>query len=103
MVKKKKKERSFILSLLVIFLLLLALVAVVYNDFNQVIINKKEIKNLKNEYDLLKEEEAALNVEVTKMQDSDYISRYAREKYMFSKEGEIILRIVEPDETKEEE
>lgn len=102
MVKKKKKGRSFILSLLVIFLLLLALVAVVYNDFNQVVKNKKEIKDLGEKYELLKEEEAALNVEVSKMQDSDYIARYAREKYMFSKDGEIILRIVEPDKEKEE-
>ncbi len=102
MVKKKKKGRSFILSLLVIFLLLLALVAVVYNDFNQVVKNKKEIKDLGDKYELLKEEEAALNVEVSKMQDSDYIARYAREKFMFSKDGEIILRIIESDEDKKE-
>ena len=96
--KKKKKERSFLLSLFVIFLLLLALVAVVYNDFNRVVVSKREIKELKKKYELLKEEEAALNVEVAKMQDFDYIARYAREKYMFSKDGEIILRIVDPDE-----
>ena len=31
----------------------------------------------------------------TKLQDPDYVARYAREKYLYSKDGEIIIRIPE--------
>ena len=53
----------------------------------------KEGKQLSIKLKKLKREEAALKVDVNKMQDSDYIARYAREKYLYSKEGEFILSI----------
>ena len=43
----------------------------------------------------LKEKEAELKVDVERLEDPDYVARYAREKYMYSKEGEIILRLPE--------
>ena len=43
--------------------------------------------------DKLKEKEDELKVDASKLQDPDYIARYAREKYSYSKDGEIILRI----------
>ena len=101
MKKRKKKRHNIILYLFVWFILFLSLIAVIYSDLNQIMINKEETKRLEKKYELLKEEEASLNVEVSKLQDPDYIARYAREKYMFSKDGEIILRMVDPVETKE--
>ncbi len=53
----------------------------------------KEGKQLSIKLKKLKREEAALKVDVNKMQDSDYIARYAREKYLYSKDGEFILSI----------
>ena len=53
----------------------------------------KEKKELKKELVTLKEKEAELKVDADKLQDPDYIARYAREKYSYSKDGEIILRI----------
>ena len=53
----------------------------------------QEKKELKTKLSNLKEEEAALQVDANKLQDPDYIARYAREKSSYSKEGEIILRI----------
>ena len=41
----------------------------------------------------LKDKEDELNNTVTKLQDPDYVARYAREKYLYSKDGEIIIRI----------
>lgn len=58
--------------------------------------NKQEIATMNQYYvDLLAEEES-LTSEVTKLHDSDYIARYAREKYMYSLPGEIIIKM--PDE-----
>ena len=43
----------------------------------------------------LKEKEEELNKTVTKLSNPDYVARYAREKYLYSKDGEIIIRIPE--------
>ncbi len=53
----------------------------------------QEKKVLDKELVSLKEKEEALKVDVDKLQDPDYIARYAREKYLYSKDGEYILRI----------
>lgn len=39
----------------------------------------------------LKEEEEILKVDVEKLQDPEYVARYAREKYFYSGKNEIIL------------
>lgn len=53
----------------------------------------QEKKELKKKLSSLKEKQAALQVDANKLQNPDYIARYAREKYSYSKDGEIILRI----------
>ena len=53
----------------------------------------QEKKELKKKLVTLKEEEDELKVDASKLQDPDYIARYAREKYLYSKNGEFILRI----------
>ena len=49
-----------------------------------------EKQELNNKLADLKDKEAAL-----KLQDPDYIARYAREKYLYSKDGEFIIKIPE--------
>lgn len=51
---------------------------------------KKSLQTQKKE--LLKEEDTTL-ADIKRLSDSTYIARFAREKYLYSKEGEIILRI----------
>ena len=41
----------------------------------------------------LKEEEQKLNLDVDRLQDPEYIARYLREKYLYSKDNEYIIRI----------
>lgn len=53
----------------------------------------QENKELDKKLLSLKEEEETLKVDVEKLQDPDYVARYAREKYLYSKDGEFILRI----------
>ena len=54
---------------------------------------KKEQKEYTVKLEKLKDKEDELNNTVTKLQDPDYVARYAREKYLYSKDGEIIIRI----------
>ena len=101
--KKKKKNSNKYRYLVPIFscvILIIALIGTVINDWMQVVKNRNEIKEINLKYNELLEEEESLNVEVAKLKDPDYISRYAREKFMYSKPGEIILRIIDPTENK---
>lgn len=45
----------------------------------------------------LKDEQEILNSDIKKLEDPDYVARYAREKYMYSKDGELIIRIPDDD------
>ena len=57
---------------------------------------KKEKKQLEEKLATLLEEEDVLNSDIKRLEDPDYVARYAREKYLYSKEGELIIRI--PDD-----
>ena len=62
------------------------------------IIGKYKEKDILNEeLNSLKEKETELSTDVLKLQDSEYIARYLREKYYYSKEGEYILRLPKDD------
>jgi len=57
---------------------------------------KKEKKELDNKLVSLQEKKTKLENDVNKLEDPEYLARYAREKYFYSKNGELIIRI--PDE-----
>ena len=95
-VTKKAKRRMTILTSLLI-LLIVALGTGFFSNWAIILENKKEAERLIVLYDELVEKQAALESEVVKLQDPDYVARYAREKYLYSKDGEIIIRIPEED------
>ena len=101
--KKKSNKYRYLVPIFSCVILIIALISTVINDWMQVTKTRNEIKEVNIKYEGLLEEEASLNVEVAKLKDPDYIARYAREKYMYSKPGEIILRIIEPKEESEDE
>ena len=72
--------------------LLTLLVATVYNDWKQILNNRKLTSELTKEYANLLDEEAKLNAEITKLQDDTYLARYAKEKYMLSSDGDTIIK-----------
>ncbi len=53
----------------------------------------QEKKELDEKLTSLKEKEEELQVDAKKLQNPDYVARYAREKYSYSKDGEYILQI----------
>lgn len=92
--KGLKKARRRLLLLIVIFLGFLANVS--FNLFKvwlQVIDNNNSIATLTSKYDKLMEEEKQLKSDVNKLQDPDYVARYAREKYLYTKDGELIIKM----------
>ena len=57
--------------------------------------NKKEKKDLETKYSKLLSDKEVLETDVKKLQDPDYVAKYAREKYLYSKDGELIIKIVD--------
>lgn len=100
-VKKDSSRIGFLLFIVVMFLVIL--VSTVFGDLQHIVYNKEQTKVLNSKYTGLLEEEASLNSEVNKLQDADYIERYAREKYMYTLDGEKILIIIDDENTKKEE
>lgn len=98
MVKKKKKYSAKTKSrMLIIFMFFSVIIFTLGYTF---LTNLKEISDLNNEmkdleqeHSLLLDEEATIEADIKRLQDPEYIARYVREKYMYSKDGEIILRI----------
>lgn len=55
--------------------------------------NQKE--NLEAKYTKLQEDAENLQIEINKLNNPEYLARYAREKYSYSKDGEYIIKINE--------
>lgn len=95
---KRAMKRFFIGSLVLIALLVVSFFTL-FQDWLRIASNKQELARLEAYYNELLDEEESLNSEVTKLHDEDYVARYAREKYMYSLPGEIIIKI--PDNKEE--
>lgn len=89
---KKEKLRLFLISSLII-VLIVCLIRSVSTDWTTILENNRKIEELSTEYETLLNEEEQLKSEVTKLQDTDYVARFAKEKYMYSSEGETIIRM----------
>jgi len=85
----------------------LSLVAIVYFGFSLIynaytIYNlTKEKKSLDNLYIELQEEAESLKIDIDKLNDEDYLANYAREHYLYSKDGEYIIQIDDIEDIEE--
>jgi len=92
--KKKSKRRILILGFSSIFIII-ATTFTIGKYWVEIFEKYQEKKDLEKELTALKEKEEELTVDANKLQNPDYIARYAREKYLYSKDGEYILQIPE--------
>lgn len=92
--KKKKAKRLFLVTIFCC-----AINFYVIYSVGSVLMDVKEKESekikLSVELDSLKEKQEKLAMEVNKLQDEDYIARYAREKFLYSGKDEYIIRIKE--------
>ncbi len=93
MSQKTKFRVTFLSIAFIISIVVFASTAFSY--YSQIIKNKKEIDNLNLTYNEKLEEEEKLKDEINKLQDPEYMAKYAREKYLYSKKGEIVIKIEE--------
>jgi cell division protein DivIC len=92
--KVKKKRRMLLLGLTSVFIIV-AMTFTIGKYWVEIYEKYQEKKELEEELVTLKEKEEELKVDADKLQDPDYIARYAREKYSYSKDGEFIIKIPE--------
>lgn len=69
-----------------------------FYNISQINDMKKQKSSLEKKLVELSDEKEVLESDIQKLQDPDYIAKYAREKYLYSKDGELIIRI--PDQEK---
>ena len=95
--KKKRKVSRRKIRFFFAFIIFVGITLVLgYNLFLNVVgIHKMQVEKraLNDKIVSLKEEKKELESDIKKLEDADYIAKYVREKYFYSKDGELILRI----------
>lgn len=90
--KYKKRRRVILTAILCSFIIGLSLFSS-FNNISKIRQKKKEKETLTKKLEELKETEQTLSDDVEKLKNPEYAARYAREKYLYSKNGEKILKI----------
>ena len=100
MVKKVNKgAKRRLLLFFSIFVILVSYVGYsTYDYWKQIYNNRKETKELEKKYNELLADKEILENDVVKLQDPEYVAKYAREKYLYSKDGELIIKIIDETE-----
>lgn len=97
MARKKRKTKKSIKRMVILGMMSLAIIIgttyTIGKYWIEIYDKYQEKKELKKKLISLKEKEEELQVDANKLKDPDYIARYAREKYSYSKDGEIILKM----------
>lgn len=98
MVRKKRRYTAKTKGrMLVIFVFFGAIISTLgytlFHNLKQINEMKGELKTLEEESSILLAKEEATLADIKRLSDPSYVARYAREKYFYSREGEIILRI----------
>jgi cell division protein DivIC len=89
----KKTQRRFILLGTLSLFIVFSICVSISNYWVQIYKKNNERLLLQEKLKSLKVEEGDLQTEVQKLQDPDYIARYARERLLYSRDGEFIIRI----------
>jgi len=98
-VTKASKRRLLLfgsISIVAIIYFLISLSTYMIDIYNL----KKEEKRLEQELVDLQSNEKELDTQIEMLKDVDYLARYARENYLYSKDGEIVLKIETSEDDK---
>ena len=91
--KVTKKERRRLTLFVLAFVFIIGFTCInIFPDWLKIMNNKQQIPLLQSSYEELLDTEEALKAEVQKLQDPEYVERYAKEKFLYTKDGEIIIR-----------
>ena len=89
----KKKAKRLLVFGIFSFAIISFVFVTLSSIINQIVDKYQEAHELEEKMLALEEDEKNLNNEISKLQDTEYLARYAREKYFYSKDGELIIRL----------
>lgn len=93
-ISKASKRRLSFFGPVCVFFIFYFIFSLLYNVY--VIYDlTKEKSNLDQKYLSLQEEAEQLKIDIEALNDPDYLANYARENYLYSKDGEYIIQIGE--------
>ena len=96
MKKINKGAKRRLLCFFTIFVLLITYVTYTTVTYWRDILNNiKQEKELEQKYVKLLQKQEILEDDFVKLQDPEYVAKYAREKYLYSKDGELIIKIID--------
>lgn len=90
---KYKNRRRVVLTAILCFFIIGLSVASSINNISKIREKRLEKARLTRRLEELKDEQKTLSDDVEKLKNPEYAARYAREKYLYSKNGEKILKI----------
>ncbi len=94
--KMSQKTKFRVTFLTIVFIIsIVVFVSTTISYVSQIIKNNNEIKDLNTVFNEKLAEDENLKDEINRLQDPEYMAKYAREKYLYSKNGEIIIKIEE--------
>ena len=95
-VTKKEKRRLTLFILIFIFIITFMCINI-FPDWLKIIENRNELALLELDYEELLNTEESLKAEVEKLKNPEYVERYAKEKFLYTKPNEIIIRKTDTD------
>lgn len=91
--KITKQARRRMTLFVIIFIFIVTFMCInIFPDWLKIMANNKEIALLESNYEELLNNEEALKAEVQKLKNPEYMERYAKEKYLYTRPNEIIIR-----------
>ena len=91
-VTKKSKRRLLIFGIISVIAIGYFFVTLVSYSYSYISLKSEEI-NLNNELISLQEKKEFLKNEIVKLNDPEYVIRYAKENYLYSEDGEYVLML----------
>lgn len=99
---RKSKRRLVFFGTLSIFVIGYFLFNLGYYSYRIMVLEKSK-SNLESELSTLKKNEENLSSSIEKLKDPEYIAKFARENYMYSRDGEYIIKIEDDNVIEEKE
>ena len=91
-IKKTVKRRATVLGIF-LFVVFIVLIVTSLSYVYQIKNLRNEEKKLESQLKELHLTEEELTVEINRLKDPNYIAKYAREKYYYTKDGEYVIKI----------
>lgn len=95
-VPKKAKRRLIVFGPLAVFIIVYCIFTVITTGIDLYSLTHEK-KELTNKLTTLKTDASDLKTEITKLQDKDYVARFARENYLYTKNGEYVIKTEEKE------